>query len=97
MGIEMEVSQKGVEFDNVSLGTLCRVMLSCSIIGSAAGMYGGLQLGASLFTKTDEDKKKAKQVSKFASYAVAGLSTMTILYLFHTHSNHHRRHHHHRR
>eukprot|EP01059_Diplonema_ambulator_P032792 TRINITY_DN65_c8_g1_i1.p2 TRINITY_DN65_c8_g1~~TRINITY_DN65_c8_g1_i1.p2 ORF type:complete len:124 (+),score=34.08 TRINITY_DN65_c8_g1_i1:52-372(+) len=92
MGLEMEVSGKGIEFDNVSLGTLVRVMLSCSIFGSAFGMYGGLQLGASLFTKSEEDKKKAKQISKYASYAVAAISTFAVVYLFHTQRSHNRAH-----
>ena len=56
MGVEIEISKKGVEFDNLNLTTLLRLMTAAAVAGGSIGLFGGMQLGVKFFTDNEEKK-----------------------------------------
>ena len=56
MGLEIEFTSNGIELDNLSLSSLCKLMFTSGLAGGAAGIYAGLQIGAALFTESKQKK-----------------------------------------
>eukprot|EP01060_Flectonema_neradi_P012763 TRINITY_DN19532_c0_g1_i1.p1 TRINITY_DN19532_c0_g1~~TRINITY_DN19532_c0_g1_i1.p1 ORF type:complete len:106 (+),score=13.08 TRINITY_DN19532_c0_g1_i1:51-368(+) len=104
MGVEIEISNKGVELDNLNLTTLLKLMTAAAVAGGSVGVWGGMQVGVRLFTNSEDKRKKAQDLTTYAGYVVSGVCFLAFAVLFHQgsrhrghHGNHGGGHGHHRR
>mmetsp|Transcript_45778 Transcript_45778/g.148841 ORF Transcript_45778/g.148841 Transcript_45778/m.148841 type:complete len:84 (-) Transcript_45778:399-650(-) len=80
MGLELEISSRGIDVENVSPRAILKLMIFSGQCGVAIGFCGGVRTAAYWFNVPESESRSAVRLSTYVAGGAAAVSLFSLLW-----------------